>query len=44
MIDRAYHGSQLQGIAPDVVLPEGIAFNHRHDDGKDIYFLANQTN
>jgi hypothetical protein len=25
-------------------LPEGIAFNHRHDDGKDIYFLANQTN
>ena len=38
VIDRAYHGSQLQGIAPDVVLPEGIAFNHRHDDGKDIYF------
>ena len=44
VIDRAYHGSQLQGIAPDVVLPEGIAFNHRHDDGKDIYFFSNQTN
>ena len=44
VITQPYQGSQLDGIAPDVVLPEGIAFAHRQDAGSDIYFLSNQTN
>ena len=44
VIDQPYQNSQLQSIAPDVVLPEGIAFAHRAGDGEDIYFLSNQTN
>ena len=44
VIDQPYQNSQLQSIAPDVVLPEGIAYAHRAGDGEDIYFLSNQTN
>ena len=43
IIDRPYQEAQLQGISPDVVVPEGIAFAHRSGAGEDIYFLANQT-
>ena len=44
LITQPYQGTQLNGVAPDVVLPEGIAYTHRNDDGKDIYFFSNQTN
>ena len=44
VIDQPYQNSQLQSIAPDVVLPEGIAYAHRAGNGEDIYFLSNQTN
>ena len=44
VIDKPYQDAQLKGIAPDAVLPEGIAFTHRYDNGQDIYFLSNQTN
>ena len=43
IIDSPYYEAQLQSVAPDVVLPEGIAYTHRTNDGQDIYFLANQT-
>ena len=43
VIDRPYHQAQLSDIAPDVVLPEGIAYTHRQQEDKDIYFLSNQT-
>lgn len=44
IIDKPYKGSTFEGIAPDVVVPEGIAYAHRTGDGEDIYFLSNQTN
>lgn len=32
------------GVPPDAVLPDGVAYTHRHDKGwGDIYFLSNQT-
>ena len=43
IIDKPYQETSLKGIAPDVVLPEGIAYTHRIDDEYHIYFLANQT-
>ena len=43
IIDSPYYEAQLQSVAPDVVLPDGIAYTHRTNDGQDIYFLANQT-
>ena len=43
VIDKPYQQPTIQGIALDLVLPEGIAFTHRTGDGFDIYFLANQT-
>ena len=43
VIDKPYQQKTLDGIAPDVVLPEGIAYAHRQTADKDIYFLANQT-
>jgi hypothetical protein len=42
IIDRPYYEKQLQQIAPDVVLPEGIAYTHRQTADGDIYFLSNQ--
>ena len=44
VIDQPYQNAQLQGIAPDVVLPDGIAYAHRAGNSEDIYFLSNQTN
>ena len=43
IIDKPYQEAQLKGIAPDVILPEGIAYAHRVDEETDIYFLSNQT-
>lgn len=31
------------GVKPDILLPEGIDFTHRHSDDADIYFLSNQS-
>ena len=44
IIDKPYHKAVFEQIAPDAVLPEGIAYAHRAGDGYDIYFLSNQTN
>ena len=44
IIDKPYKGSTFEGIAPDVVVPEGIAYTHRAGENEDIYFLSNQTN
>ena len=43
IIDKPYQETSLKGIAPDVVLPEGIAYTHRTGEGFDIYFFSNQT-
>ncbi len=43
IIDKPYQHAMLEGISPDVNLPEGIAYAHRSDDGEEIYFLSNQT-
>ena len=42
VLTKPYQGSQLN-IAPDVVLPEGIAYTHRTSPDEEIYFLSNQT-
>ena len=44
VIDKTYEDSTIGQIAPDAVLPEGIAYAHRAGDDFDIYFLSNQTN
>ena len=44
VLDTPYEGSTIGQLAPDAVLPEGIAFAHRAGDDFDIYFLSNQTN
>ena len=44
IIDKPYQHAMLEGISPDVNLPEGIAYTHRSDNGEEIYFLSNQTN
>ena len=44
IIDKPYQHNMLEGISPDVTLPEGIAYTHRNDNGQEIYFLSNQTN
>ena len=43
IIDKPYQQAQLDGLAPDAVLPDGIAYCHRQMADADIYFLANQT-
>ena len=43
VIDQPYQHDVFAELAPDAVLPEGIAFAHRTDTGTDIYFLSNQT-
>ena len=43
IIDKPYTASTIEGVKPDVVLPDGIAFCHRQTSDSDIYFLANQT-
>ncbi|MCR4958835.1 MAG: DNA-binding protein [Prevotella sp.] len=42
VIDEPLHDSAIAGLPPDVQLPTGIAFCHRRDGAKDIYFLSNQ--
>ena len=42
IVERPYQSTMLNGITPDVVLPEGIAFCHRQSNDKEIYFLSNQ--
>ena len=42
IIDKPYHAETLEGVEPDIILPEGIAYTHRVTDDQDIYFLANQ--
>lgn len=43
VIERPYPLKQLEGIIPDAILPEGIAYAHRAGSDFDIYFLSNQT-
>ena len=43
IISKPYKDNTFEKIAPDVVLPEGIAYAHRAGEGFDIYFLSNQT-
>ena len=43
ILHKPYTATTFGNLPPDAVLPEGIAFTHRHDNGRDIYFLANQT-
>ena len=42
IIDKPYYAETLEGVEPDIILPEGIAYTHRVSDDQDIYFLANQ--
>ena len=42
VLTKPYEGTQLN-VAPDAVLPEGIAYTHRTSSDEDIYFLSNQT-
>ena len=44
IIEKPYPHNTLEGIAPDVKLPEGLAYAHRNDGQTDIYFLSNQRN
>ena len=44
IVDKPYKESTFEKVAPDVILPEGIAYAHRTGEGEDIYFLSNQTN
>ena len=43
IIDKPYQNAVFEQVAPDIVLPEGIAYAHRAGDDFDIYFLSNQT-
>jgi hypothetical protein len=43
IIEKPYKESTFEKVAPDIILPEGIAYAHRTDKGEDIYFLSNQT-
>ena len=43
IIDSPYQENRIKGLAPDIILPEGIAYSHRRGDGFDLYFLSNQT-
>ena len=43
IIDKPYKESAFEKIAPDVILPKGIAYTHRTDEEQDTYFLSNQT-
>ncbi len=44
IIDKPFQQEQIDGLAPDVIVPKGIAYCHRTNEGEDIYFLSNQTN
>ena len=42
IIDQPYDKPNLDAIAPDVLVPEDIAFAHRKTNHEDFYFLSNQ--
>ena len=42
VIDKPLNEPVINGLPPDVQLPPDIAFCHRRDGTKDIYFLSNQ--
>lgn len=42
VIDEPLAQAHIDGLSPDVQLPSDIAFCHRRDGAKDIYFLSNQ--
>ena len=47
IIDKPYKETDFStlGIEPDVILPDGIAFAHRHmGEFGEVYFLSNQEN
>lgn len=47
IIDKPYKETDFStlGIEPDVILPDGIAFAHRHmGEFGEVYFLSNQKN
>ena len=44
IVDKPYRNSTIEKVAPDVILPEGIAYTHRIGEDFDIYFFSNQTN
>ena len=37
IVDKPYKESTFEKVAPDVILPEGIAYTHRTGGGEDIY-------
>lgn len=46
VVDSVFSESDFRslGVLPDVVLPEGIGYTHRHVEGwGEVYFLSNQT-
>ena len=45
IIDHPWTDADLSvlGIAPDIVLPTGLDYTHRHTAEGDIYFISNQT-
>jgi hypothetical protein len=42
IVDKPYKESTFEKVAPDVILPEGIAYAHRLYDDFNIYFISNQ--
>jgi len=42
LIEQPVHMATIDGLLPDVQLPPGIAYCHRRDGAKDIYFISNQ--
>lgn len=45
IIEKPWVESTLEslGIMPDIVLPDGLDYTHRTSDGKDVYFISNQS-
>ena len=43
VIEKPSNGTVFNTLAPDAVLPEGIAYTHRTSSDEEIYFLSNQT-
>ena len=43
IIDSPYQENRIKGLAPDIILPENVAYSHRRGEDFDLYFLSNQT-
>jgi hypothetical protein len=41
IVDKPNRNSTIEKVAPDVILPEGIAYTHRIGEDFDIYFFSN---